>query len=251
VPIRGLETGPELEESLTRRVLWVDDRPSNNAYEIAALKDRGVQVDIATSTQEALRRLKRTAVFDAIVTDMHREEDGEGRATAGLDLLRELHDRKVDIPVVVYASRDAVDLHRGAARRLGAVGATADPTELLELLAVNYGPGFSTRFKRQVENELRACDYEAKLEPPDSPIDFRAQNDGVMLGIDVKSTWRHQTATARLKDKFAAIERKRYDFPIWIVTPEPVQLPADVGPPPGVELLALDELRARLLAVAP
>lgn len=241
-----LEAGLDVEEPITRRVLWVDDRPSNNAYEIAALKDRQVQVDIATSTGDAVRRLERGPVFDVVVTDMHREEAGESRRTAGLDLLRELRARNIDVPVVVYASRRAVDVHRADAQRLGAVGVTADPTELLEFLAVNYGPGFSTRFKQQVENELRASGYNAELEPHDSPIDFRARNDGTILGIDVKSTWRRRAAAARLRAKFSAIQTAGYDFPVWIVTPEPVELPGDVRPPDGVELLPFAALGNRL-----
>jgi CheY-like chemotaxis protein len=240
------EAAIEVDEPLTRRVLWVDDQPTNNAYEIASLQDRGVHVDIATSTAEALNRLARQGRVDAIVTDMHRDEDGESVSTAGLDLLRKLRERSIDIPVVVYASRGAVDRYRADAQQLGAIGATADPTELLELLAVNYGPGFSTRFKQQVENELRANGYTAELEPRDSPIDFRARHDGATLGIDVKSTWRRRTAPDRVIAKFTAIEERAYDFPVWIVTPEPVALPAGVRPPDRVELLTFGGLRDRL-----
>jgi CheY-like chemotaxis protein len=244
-----LESAPPEESTLTRRVLWVDDRPSNNAYEIAALKDRGVKVELATSTNEALRRVERDSAFDAIVTDMRRDEQGETRETAGLTLLRELRELKgrgVDIPVVVYASQAAVNQHRSEALALGAVGVTATPTALLELLAVNYGPRFSGRFKRQVQSELERSGYKPVLEPRDSAIDFRAHRNDETLGIDVKSSWGRDVDASRLRAKFDAIARAGYDLPVWIVTPEPITLPHDVRPPEGVALLSLAELRARL-----
>ena len=147
------------EARITRRVLWVDDVPSGNSYEIAACNDRGVRVALATTTADALRQLADDSGFDAIVTDMYRTEDGESRPTAGLTLLQELKQRAIDIPVVVYASQVAVDRHRDAALDLGAVGVTADPTALLELLAINYGPRFSRRFARQVQQELERSNW--------------------------------------------------------------------------------------------
>jgi CheY-like chemotaxis protein len=244
-----VEPRPSTAQPFTRRVLWVDDQPSNNAYEIAALDDRDVHVDVATSTAEALRRLSNDPNFDAIVTDMHRNEEGESRDTAGLTLLRELRQRRIDIPVVVYASPAAVDRYREAALELGSVGVTANSSALLELLAVNYGPRFSTRLKRQVRVELERSESQPVLEPPDSPIDFRAQREGRTLGIDVKSWGRHVGA-GQLRAKLAAIERAGYDFPVWIVTAEGVELPPDVPLPEGVELLSVDELRERLKTAA-
>jgi hypothetical protein len=37
------------------RILWVDDYPDNNAYEVEALQRKGVVVDLARSTAEAMR----------------------------------------------------------------------------------------------------------------------------------------------------------------------------------------------------
>jgi CheY-like chemotaxis protein len=241
-----LESTSATERPATRRILWVDDTPSNNAYELAALKDRGVQVELATSTAEAIRRVDRDSSFDAIVTDMHRDEAGESRPTAGLALLRELQAKRVDIPTVVYASQSAVEDHRREALALGSVGVTANQTALLELLAVNYGPRLSVRFKRQVQSELERSGYEPVLEPSDSPIDFRAEREGKTLGVDVKSSWGGEVAPDRIRAKFDAIGAARYDFPVWIVMPEPAKLPPAVHPPNGVDLLSFEEFRSRL-----
>jgi CheY-like chemotaxis protein len=246
-----LEPAPAAGATRTQRVLWVDDQPSNNSYEIAALKDRKVDVTLVTSTAEALRRLAGDPHFDGIVTDMHRNEDGNSRDTAGLTLLTELRERQIEIPAVVYASQAAVERHGAEALELGAVGATANPTALLELLAVNYGPGFRVRFKREVETELERSGYEHQPEPNDSPIDYMARRNGDTLGVDVKSSWGSDVPVPRLRSKFNAVEGAHYDFPVWIVTPEPLKLPPEVEPPEGVDLLSLEELRARLRESAP
>jgi CheY-like chemotaxis protein len=231
---------------LTRRVLWVDDHPSGNSYEIAACNDRGVQVKLATSTTDALQQLADDSAFDAIVTDMDRTEEGASRPTAGLTLLRELRQHEIDIPVVVYASQAAVDRHRDAALELGAVGVTADPTALLELLAINYGPRFSRRFARQVQHELERSGSDPVREPHDSPIDFKASRDGQVLGVDVKSSWGPDVSARLVRAKIDAIREASYDFPVWIVTPRGIRLPSGVDVPDGVELLSFEDLRARL-----
>lgn len=245
-----LELVPTAAPTRTRRVLWVDDQPSNNAYEIAALKDK-VKVALVTSTAEALRRLASDPQFDAIVTDMGRSEAGEFRETAGLTLLRELKERRIDIPVIVYASEAAVKKYGREARELGGVEATANSTTLLELLGVNYGPGFRVRFKRDVEIELERNGYDHESEPSSSPIDYLARRNGDTLGVDVKSSWGNEVPVPRLTSKFNAIDQAHYDFPVWIVTPEPLKLPPEVDPPDGVDLLSLEELRARLRKSAP
>ena len=247
------EPDAPITEPLTRRVLWVDDRPSENAYEIAALQDSGVDVDIASSTAEALRCLAHDQGFDAIVTDMHRIEGGESRDTAGLALLSQLRQRRIEIPVVVYAAqrrverhgRDALEHHRREALELGAMGATASSTALLELLAVNYGPQFSTLFERQVQGELKRSGWDPVPESPESPIGFTARRDGKVLGVDVAS-WGPHVGADRLRTKLDAIERARFDFPVWIVTPEDARIPPTVSCPKGVELMTFDDLRARL-----
>ena len=54
-------------------VLWVDDKPSNNIHERKALEALGIRFVLATSTDEALEKLKRQS-FDAIISDMGRPQ---------------------------------------------------------------------------------------------------------------------------------------------------------------------------------
>jgi CheY-like chemotaxis protein len=114
------------------RLLWVDDYPENNAFEIDALQRKGVQVVQTLSTSEALGALNQSGAFDAIITDMGRQDDGPD---AGLKLLTQLDQLNITTPVIIYASAPAVARTREQAQRLGAYGVTASATELMTLLA--------------------------------------------------------------------------------------------------------------------
>lgn len=56
------------------RVLWVDDRPSNNVFERQALEALGIQIDLSTSTEDALEKIRRRS-YDLIISDMGRPPD--------------------------------------------------------------------------------------------------------------------------------------------------------------------------------
>lgn len=114
-------------------VLWVDDKPSNNVHERRALEALGVSFVLATSTEEALEKLKRQS-FDAIISDMGRPPDPEAGYTL-LDKLRADGDRT---PFIIYAGLRAPE-HRAEARRKGVVGCTNRPDELFEMVLSTLG----------------------------------------------------------------------------------------------------------------
>jgi CheY-like chemotaxis protein len=118
-----------------RTVLWVDDYPENNAFERDALLRKQITVVQAASTREAVGQATSRS-FDAIITDMGREADGED---AGLELLNALKQHNIAAPVIVYASATAVARTRAAALALGASCVTSSGTELLGMLAA-VGP---------------------------------------------------------------------------------------------------------------
>ena len=97
-------------------LLWVDDYPENNAFEVDALKRKGVEVIPAATNSDALRSVKAGRPLDVIITDMGREGEGDD---AGLELLKGLHDLGVSTPVIVYASAPAVARTRDQALKLG------------------------------------------------------------------------------------------------------------------------------------
>jgi CheY-like chemotaxis protein len=113
-------------------ILWVDDSPTNNAFEIAQLKEMGVNVSQAVSTEEAMALLNNSAGFDAIVSDMGRRESGGYRSQAGLILLNALRRAGYKVPFLVYSSQKYANRNREEVRLSGGDGATSSPVELLE-----------------------------------------------------------------------------------------------------------------------
>ncbi|MFD8542517.1 response regulator [Streptomyces sp. NPDC059649] len=106
---------PEEESRSTlpplRRVLWVDDHPSHNAYEAAQLQALGVDVVQVETTDQGIKAVSAAVPpFDAVISDMARNENGSFHADAGLELAREIRACGQHVPVFVYAS--AQDLAR-------------------------------------------------------------------------------------------------------------------------------------------
>ncbi len=116
-------------------VLWVDDKPSNHEHERQALEAVGVSFVLATSTDEALEKLKRQS-FDAIISDMGRPPDPQ----AGYTLLDKLQASGDRTPFLIYAGSRSPE-HRAEARRRGAVGCTNRPDELFEMVLSALGRG--------------------------------------------------------------------------------------------------------------
>lgn len=82
------------------RVLWVDDEPANNELEIEALRGREVDVDCATSNDEALEHISADpAAYDLILSDIARGSEGP---RAGLELPAKLHASGVEAPIAFY-----------------------------------------------------------------------------------------------------------------------------------------------------
>lgn len=102
-------------------VLWVDDHPQNNAYESRVLAALGVRVEFATSTDEALAKVRRTA-YDVILSDMARS-----RPDSGLTLLKRLRDAGCRTDVIFYVGQ--IDEARGVPP--GAFAITNQPEPLL------------------------------------------------------------------------------------------------------------------------
>ncbi len=117
--------------SRVRRILWVDDYPKNNAYLVALLEQKGIVVDTALSTDEAVARF-RTQPYDVVISDMGRSEGNK----AGIDLLK--HIRVVDaaVPFFIFCSARAALAYRSEALAEGATEITSSSTTLLSRLPI-------------------------------------------------------------------------------------------------------------------
>jgi CheY-like chemotaxis protein len=110
-------------------LLWVDDMPSNNRYERSAIESMGMIVDLSTSTNDAQRKLRRRGEYDVIISDMARPEGSQ----AGYELLRWMRERGDKTPFVIYSSSNS-PAHFDEAVRRGAVGSSASPGELIDMI---------------------------------------------------------------------------------------------------------------------
>jgi len=113
-----------------RTVLWVDDLPANNVAERRALESYGVRFELARDTGEAMRLMETHGPFAAIISDLGRSGD----RTAGLTLLRELHQAGHSrLPYFIYTSPAGVAI-APVAHALGSRAVTADPDELVRVV---------------------------------------------------------------------------------------------------------------------
>ncbi|MEU9155809.1 response regulator [Streptomyces sp. NPDC048417] len=125
---------PPPQQRVLHRILWVDDAPSNNAYEAGQLQAMGVEVVQAESTEEGLRALQEAArPFDAVISDMGRAEAGGFDPDAGLKLIRKIRETDDTTPVFLYGGAGAA-ARRDQVADAGGTGVTQSPTELFVLL---------------------------------------------------------------------------------------------------------------------
>ncbi|WP_160309011.1 response regulator [Anaeromyxobacter sp. PSR-1] len=108
------------------QILWVDDRPENNAYERKALQAIGLSFVISKSTGDAVHRVRERS-FDAVISDLGRPESER----AGVVLLEELRKIGFERPYILYTLSAKSDAAQDA-RRAGAAAVATTPVELFE-----------------------------------------------------------------------------------------------------------------------
>lgn len=128
------EYEPPPERDVPKTVLWVDDKPANNAHEIAKLEEANrYRVDQAESTRGALEEIQRRT-YDVIITDMGRREDGRFVPDAGLQLIRNVRDMRIATPIYVYTTPGRAEPLRGDVENAGGNGVTGSRVELFSLV---------------------------------------------------------------------------------------------------------------------
>jgi CheY-like chemotaxis protein len=118
------------------RVLWVDDRPSNNEYERRCLRLHGLVFDNVVSTSEALDQLANDS-YDLVITDLGRASS-DASPRAGEALIEHPAVRNGGPPVVVYAGASAVRRRDELVER-GAAAVMADREELFQCVLLLLG----------------------------------------------------------------------------------------------------------------
>ena len=179
---------------------------------------------------------------------MRRTEGGREHPKAGIELIKKLRRARVDVPVVVYASAEAVATYGQEATDLEALGATASPTELLELLAVNYGPRFAERFERLVGQAIERAGWGLKEQPANAKFDFIAQRGDKQVAVEAKA-WVEAVTERKLQRELDRLTAEPVRFRVLVVTPGEIVAPSGVQMPEGFELLPYERLEARLQAL--
>lgn len=126
-----------IESVSGKLILWVDDKPKNNAYEIAKFQDEGYRVKTAKSTSDALQIINEGFTPDVVISDMGRNENGSYIKDAGIALIKELRDIGITSPIFIYTSQRYAQIHHDQALLSGGNGATASPVALYTM--VNNG----------------------------------------------------------------------------------------------------------------
>lgn len=121
-------------------LLWVDDHPENNQYEVMALSAFSIRITSVQSTADALIELTEHE-FPLVITDLARKTAREDDPNAGITLLNEISRRGLGTPCIVYAGAQAIR-ERESILAAGAMSVTNSPTELLStVLNVLLGTG--------------------------------------------------------------------------------------------------------------
>lgn len=81
-----------------RKILWVDDHPENNTFEVSYLKELGASISSAISTELALSHIASNETH-LIISDLARTENGQEHKQAGYELWQQVNGK---IPMIFY-----------------------------------------------------------------------------------------------------------------------------------------------------
>lgn len=106
-------------------LLWIDDFPNNNIYEMKFLRDLGIHIDTAVSSEEAERSLA-SNYYDLVLSDIGRGDN----PTAGTDFMQKRASEGHPLPPVIFYSSSK----RHSAATSAAFGITNYAEELFHLV---------------------------------------------------------------------------------------------------------------------
>jgi CheY-like chemotaxis protein len=110
-----------------RKVLWVDDYPSNNEAIIDLYRQQGVEFDLALNTAQALDFLAKKE-YDIVLSDIGRGSEPD----AGVRMIREINRHfGSHPPILIFASIRSVEQFGESARTEGASFVTSSPSYVM------------------------------------------------------------------------------------------------------------------------
>jgi hypothetical protein len=152
-----------------------------------------------------------------------------------------MRDANLTVPIVIYASPNAIARGGRQALDAGAAEATSSPTELLTMLRINP----TTSFEASVADILRRH-FNATPFPIKRTVDYVAEQDGERIGIEIKN-WSEDPTREQfnraLQLVVAARERHGFDR-ILLVTRKGIAVPSGIDLPPWLTVTTDDQLGA-------
>jgi CheY-like chemotaxis protein len=125
---------PATANNLTgKSILWVDDKPANNALVVRALRRFHLDIEQVTDSKAAVSAIQARR-YDLVISDMGRGDN----LRAGYDLLKYLRASGIDMPFFIFSSGDTPDFRREA-KDLGAQLSTNDMLELIDNVVAYLG----------------------------------------------------------------------------------------------------------------
>ena len=130
---------PNPEPAISSSILWVDDFPSNNAFIIERLESEGVRVRKELSTDAGIAALAADS-FDAIISDLGRQEAGRDNPFAGLDFARAVRAAGNQTPLLIFAGRRGIE-NRDRLLAAGVSAVTNSPIDVFKFVSSHGGEG--------------------------------------------------------------------------------------------------------------
>ncbi len=110
-----------------RKILWVDDYPSNNDAIIDLYRQQGIEFDLALNTAQALDYLAK-GEYDLVISDIGRGSEPD----AGVRMIREIKRHfGSPPPILIFSSRQAIGTFGKSAKDEGASLITSSTRDLV------------------------------------------------------------------------------------------------------------------------
>ena len=122
------------QRSKYNTILWVDDYPCNNEVIIDLFESKNVRFDIAINTEQGINFIiDNENKYDLIITDMGRGNEPD----AGLTLIKRIKQLGINNipPIIVFASRQAIEIYGRSAIDLGAIATINGTTQIIAAIS--------------------------------------------------------------------------------------------------------------------
>ena len=136
--IAAENTTRDIDTQKTRKpissILWVDDNPKNNSLLVQQfINEKGIFIVTALSTEDGEAKFKEKK-FDAVISDMGRQENGKYNGTAGLDIIDIIRSMDSSVRIFIFCSRNRALQFGDEAKNRGAELVTWSSTQLEQAL---------------------------------------------------------------------------------------------------------------------